>query len=138
MSDANKLLLQRWFEEVWNQQNEAAIDAMFAPDAKSHGFPDADSVLVGAEAFKAVQRNFCGAFPDLHVDVEEIMTDAERVAVRWKVTMTHTGDHLGFPATGKKATLAGSTFAIVRDGKILEGWNHMDLGGMVQKLQAAG
>jgi steroid delta-isomerase-like uncharacterized protein len=136
MSEANKLLLKRWYEEVWNQQSEAAIDAMFAPGGKSHGFPDADSVLVGAEAFKAVQRTFCGAFPDLHVDVEEIVTEGDRAAVRFKVTMTHTGDHLGFPASGKKTTLTGSTFVIVKDGKILEGWNYMDLGGMMQKLQA--
>ena len=137
MSEANKLLLKRWFEQVWNQQNEAAIDEMFTPGSKSHGFPDADSVLVDAEAFKAVRRNFCGAFPDLHVDVEEILTEGDRVAVRWKVTMTHTGNHLGFPASGKKATLAGSTFALAKDGKILEGWNYMDLGGLIQKLQAA-
>ena len=68
MSEANKLLIQRWFDEVWNQQSESAIDAMFHPQGKSHGFPDMDSVLVGPEAFKTVHRSFCGAFPDLHVD----------------------------------------------------------------------
>ncbi len=29
MSEANKLLLKRWFEQVWNQKSEAAIDEMF-------------------------------------------------------------------------------------------------------------
>ena len=72
MSEANKLLLKRWFEQVWNQKSEAAIDEMFSPQGKSHGFPDADAVLVGPEAFKAVHRTFCGAFPDLHIDVEDI------------------------------------------------------------------
>ncbi len=52
MSEANKLLLQRWFEQVWNQKSEAAIDEMFHPQGKSHGFPDADSVLVGPEGFQ--------------------------------------------------------------------------------------
>ena len=136
MSEANKLLVRRWFEQVWNQKSEAAIDEMLSPQGKSHGFPEADSVLVGAEAFKAVHRTFCGAFPDVHVDVVEIVAEGDRVAVRWRVSMTHLGDHLGFPASGKKTTLDGSSFLIVKDNQVTEGWNQMDLQAMMQKLQA--
>jgi predicted ester cyclase len=136
MSEANKLLLRRWFEEVWNHKSEAAIDEMFNKHGKSHGFPDADAVLVGPEGFKAVHRNFCGAFPDLHVDIEDILTEGDRVAVRWRVSMTHRGDHLGFPATGKKETLTGSSFLIVKGNQVMEGWNYMDLQAMMQRLQA--
>jgi predicted ester cyclase len=50
--------------------------------------------------------------------------------------MTHLGDHLGFPATGRKGTLEGSSFAIVKDNKVLEGWNQLDLQALMQKLQA--
>ena len=46
MSEANKLLLKRWFEEVWNQKSEAAIDEMFSKEGKSQGFPEPESVLV--------------------------------------------------------------------------------------------
>jgi predicted ester cyclase len=136
MSDANKLLLRRWFEQVWNQKSEAAIDEMFHPQGKSHGFPDADTVLLGPGPFKEVHRTFCGAFPDLHVDLEDIVTEGDRVAVRWRVSMTHLGDQLGFPATGKKGTLDGSSFLIVKDNLVMEGWNQMDLQALIQKLQA--
>jgi predicted ester cyclase len=136
MSEANKLLLQRWFEQVWNQKSEAAIDEMFSKQGRSHGFPDADAVLAGPEPFKAVHRTFVGAFPDLHVDIEDIVAEGDRVAVRWRVSMTHLGDHLGFPATGKKGTLDGSSFLIVKDNQVMEGWNQMDLQGLMQRLQA--
>jgi predicted ester cyclase len=136
VSEANKQLLRRWFQEVWNQKSEAAIDAMFHPQGKSHGFPDADSVLVGPEAFKAIHRIFCGAFPDTHLEVEEVIAEGDRVAVRWRVSMTHLGDHFGFLATGKEVTMAGSSFAIVKEGKLIEGWNYMDMGSLMQKLQA--
>jgi len=135
MSEANKLLIKRWFEQVWNQQSEAAIDEMFSPDGKSHGFPDAESVLVGPEPFKAIHRTFCGAFPDLHIDVEDIVAEGDRVAVRWRVSMTHLGDHLGFPSTGKKGTVDGSSFLIVKNNIIVEGWNQMNLQAFLQKLQ---
>ncbi len=94
-------------------------------------------MLVGPEGFKAVHRTFCGAFPDVHVDVEEIVTEGDRVAVRWRVSMTHLGDHFGFPASGKKETLVGSTFVIVEGNQITEGWNYMDIQALMQKLQAA-
>ena len=137
MSEANKLLVRRWFEQVWNQKSEAAIDEMLSPQGKSHGFPEADSVLVGREAFKAVHRTFCGAFPDVHVDVEETVAEGDRVAVRWRVSVTHLGDHLGFPATGKKETMAGSTFATVKGSQIVDGWNYMDMQALMQKLQSS-
>ena len=136
MSEANKLLVRRWFEQVWNQKSEAAIDEMFDPKGKSHGFPDPDSVLLGPEAFKGVHRTFCGAFPDLHVDVEDVIAEGDRVAVRWRVAMTHSGDHLGFAATGKKGTLDGSSFLIVKNNQVLEGWNQMDLQALMQKFRA--
>jgi predicted ester cyclase len=51
--------------------------------------------------------------------------------------MTHLGDHFGFPASGKKQAMSGSTFAIVKGSQIIEGWNFMDLSALMQKLQAA-
>ncbi|HEX4758291.1 MAG TPA: ester cyclase [Terracidiphilus sp.] len=136
MSDANKALAREWFEQVWNRKSEAAIDRLFHPQGKAHGFPDPNGVLVGPEAFKIVHRNFCGACPDLHVEVEDVLADGDRVAIRWKATMTHTGDHFGFPATGKKDALSGSSFIITDGHQILEGWNHMDLQALFLRLQS--
>ena len=101
MSNANRQLIHDWFELVWNQKSEAAIDRLFHPQGKAWGFPDPEGYLLGPEGFKTVHRTFCGAFPDLHMDIEDIVFDGDRAAIRWKATMTHTGDHLGFKATGK-------------------------------------
>jgi predicted ester cyclase len=49
--------------------------------------------------------------------------------------MTHTGDHLGFPASGKKASMAGSAFIIVKDGQIQDGWNYMDIQHLFAQLK---
>ena len=40
MSEENKKLVRRWFEEVWNQQNTDAIDQMFAPEARRTDSPN--------------------------------------------------------------------------------------------------
>ena len=48
--------------------------------------------------------------------------------------MHHTGDALGFAASGKHATLAGSSFMHLRDGKIFQGWNFMDFTKLALEL----
>jgi predicted ester cyclase len=138
MSEANKQLVMQWFEQVWNKKDESAIHRMFQPHGKSYGFPGPDDVLLGPGPFVEIHRSFCGAFPDLRFEMEDMVAEGDTVAIRWKTTFTHSGDSLGFPASGKKETLCGSSFIRVEDGKILEGWNHMDLGALFQRLQAPG
>jgi steroid delta-isomerase-like uncharacterized protein len=136
MSEQNKQLVRRWFEQVWNQQHESAIDEMFDPNGKAYGFPDAQSAL-GPEEFKSIHRIFVGAFPDIDVQIEDMVAEGDRVAVRWVVSMTHLGDHLGFPASGKTGRLDGSSFLVVRDGMIINGWNQMNLHALLSELQGA-
>lgn len=135
MSEANKQLVRRWFEEVWNQQREEAIDEMFAREGKAYGFPEPNSVLIGPESFKTVHRTFLGAFPDLHITLREIVTEGDRVAVAWTATMTHLGEHLGFAPTMKKETLDGSSFLTANGSQILEGTNYMEMQGLILRLK---
>jgi steroid delta-isomerase-like uncharacterized protein len=136
MSQANRIVARAWFEQVWNQKSAEAIDRMFAPHGKAYGFGGPDGVLDGPEAFKEAHRNFLAAFPDLHVDIEDMVAEGDHVAIRWKATMTHLGDGLGFPATGKKGELHGSSFIQVKGDQIVYGWNHMDMQALILHLQA--
>lgn len=132
---ANIALTHRWFEEVWNNGNLDTIDELFLPDGQAFGFPEPTSVLTGPEAFKSVVRGFASAFSAIQVHIEDIVTAANTVAVRWSATMTHSGDGLGFPPTGQTVTLEGASFMHLRDGKILNGWNHLDLTRLTLQLQ---
>jgi predicted ester cyclase len=136
MSEENKAIVQRWFEEVWNQGREETITELFDPNGRSMGFPEPQSIIQGPEEFKKNVRLFRGAFPDVHVVVDEVLAEGDRVAVRWTVTMTHLGDHLGFSPSGKRVSMGGSSFLRCAGGRILEGWNQMDFTKVSQELQA--
>lgn len=136
MSDQNKALARRWFEEVWNQGSEATIDELFHPQGKVYGFPDPDSVLTGPEGFKAVHRQFLDAFTNLHINIDELLAEGDRVAIRWTCTALHNGDGLGFPASGKKTRLLGSSFITCRNGQVTDAYNFMDLTRMTLQLQS--
>jgi steroid delta-isomerase-like uncharacterized protein len=132
---ANKDLAKRWFEEVWNQGRESAIDELFHPQGKAYGFPEPGSVLIGPEGFKAIHRQFHSAFTGIHITIDDLIAEGDRVAIRWTCTMTHNGDGLGFPATGKQTSFPGSSFITCRDGQLTDGWNFMDLTKMTLQLQ---
>lgn len=137
MSEANKQLVRRWFEEVWNQQKEEAIDEMFSPEGKAYGFPEPEPVLVGPEAFKKFHRQFLGAFPDIRITVRDIICEGDLVAVTWTARMTHLGDTLGFAPTLRKESLDGCSVLTVRGPQIQNGTNYMEMQGLVQRLKSA-
>jgi steroid delta-isomerase-like uncharacterized protein len=133
MSDANKQLIKRWFDEVWNKGRAEAIDEMFAPHGRAHGLSDDDSVI-GPNEFKTFHARFRGAFPDIVVVVEDMVAEGDKVAVRCSVRGKHTGDSLGFAATQTPVGFTGMVIVRVEDGKIVEAWNNFDFMSMNKQL----
>src|SRR3990170_943704 len=129
MSAENKALLRRWFEEVWNKGRTAAIDEILATNAVVHGL-GAD--LHGPAGFKAFHSAYRDAFPDVKLQIDDLIAERDTVAVRWSGTGTHRGEGLGFAATGRQVRFSGMTFARVEGGKLAEGWNSFDQLGMFQ------
>ncbi len=137
MSEENKALFRRWFEEVWNRGRAEAIDEMFAEDGVAHGLADAaGQPLRGPAGFRPFFRSFRDAFPDIEVVVEDVIAEGDKVAALCSVQATHGGDALGFAATGRAVEIGGMTFARVRGGKIVEAWNNFDFMAMFQQLGA--
>jgi steroid delta-isomerase-like uncharacterized protein len=131
MSTENKALIQRWFEEVWNQGRTAAIDEMLASDGIVHGL---GPTLRGPAEFKPFHATYRSAFPDVTFQMDQIVSEGDMVAARWSAAGTHRGDSLGFMATSRRAQFIGMSFTRIRDGKIVEGWNIFDQLGMLQQL----
>jgi hypothetical protein len=77
-------ILHRWFEEVWNQGRESAIDEMSYHDVHGHGLkaPDGNEVQ-SMEAFKAYYRQMRAALSDIHVTVEDVITEGDLTVARW-------------------------------------------------------
>ena len=137
MSEENKALIRRWFEEVWNKGRAEAIDEMFAEGAVAHGLADAGGQeLRGPAGFKPFFQTFRDAFPDIQVIVEDTVAEGDRVAARCTVRGRHQGDTLGFAATAKPTEFTGMSIVRVKDGKIVEAWNNFDFMAMFQQLGA--
>jgi len=107
MNEANKTLVRRWFEEVWNQGREETIDELFAPNGIGYGLGDTDVTLRGRAEFKPFVRNLRGALPDIHMTIKDLIAEGDKVTVRLDLQGTHKGDQLGVAATGRQVRIAG-------------------------------
>lgn len=135
MPDAYLTLAHQWFDEVWNQQCEATIDRLMTPDTVVYGLEgDTAAPMNGPDAFKVFYHSIIGAIPDIHIDVLETLQDGDLIAVRCKVSGTHTGNTLGVMATGKPVCFGGIAMMRVRDGLFVEAWNHFDFSKLYRQL----
>jgi predicted ester cyclase len=134
-TEKNKVLLRRWFDEVWNKRRPEAIDEMLASDAIVHGLSDdPESPLEGPSGFKPFHEIFRGAFADIEVVIEDMIAERDKVAARCSVRAKHAGDHLGIAATGAAVDFTGIAIVRVRDGKFVEAWNNFDFMRMNKQI----
>ncbi len=134
-AEQNKALVIRHYDESWNQQDEDAVDEIFAEDfvGYSSGSPEP---IKGREGVKQSLEGYLSAFPNLQMTIEETVADDDKVAVRWFAEGTHNGDFLGMPPTGKDVEVGGIDIFTVVDGQIKEAHGLYDHAGMMQQLGA--
>jgi steroid delta-isomerase-like uncharacterized protein len=137
VANRNCQVMRRWFDEVWNSGREDTIDELLAPNAPIQGLGAASETVVGTAGFREFYKQLRGAFRDINIVVNEAIGEGDLVAFRWIARATHTGGELGIPATNKKVTFTGMTFARIRGGKVIEAWNNWDMMGLMHQLGQA-
>jgi steroid delta-isomerase-like uncharacterized protein len=131
MTESERNLGERWFEQVWNQKRREAIAEMMRADTVLH---DGGTVATGPDGFYPFFDRLNAAFSDLRVDVQDSLAEGDRVCVRWICTAKHTGDGLGMAPTGSTIEVTGTTILRVADDKILEAWQNWDMLGMMEQV----
>ena len=133
MSDANKNVVRRLFEEVWNKGNLPVADELFAENYSHH---DSSTPEFGRGPGSEKKRAtlYRTAFPDVRLTVEDIIAEGETVTARWSCKGTHKGDLRGIAPTGKQFTISGISIARFTNGKIVEGWVNWDALDLMQQL----
>jgi predicted ester cyclase len=124
--------MRRWFDEVWNKRQEAAIDELMASDAVAHGL--GPEPLRGSAAFKPFFRAFGQAFPDLHIDIVRTVTEGDLIVTHIQATGRHLGEGIGGAATNQPVAFQGMVIAQVRNGQIIQGWNCIDFLTLYQQI----
>src|SRR5918996_1947491 len=126
-------IARRWFEEVWNDNRDEAIEELMHPQAVFH--MEGAEVRTPAE-FRQMRDSFMRAFPGLRIEIEDVIADGDQAVVRWQMSAKHGGSGFGEPATQQPVSVRGMSWAVVRDGKVIEGFDSWDIGGLMRTIGA--
>lgn len=121
MSEQLKDVVRDYYARVINGRDLDAVDQFFVDERLVEG--------VRSGCFRYFE-----AFPDMHVSLDELIAEGDRVFLRSTLTGTHDGEYKGIPATGRHvATECAEVFRIV-DGKFAGYWCLTNVAGLMRQL----
>ena len=106
--------------------------AMYSNTVIHHGF--SSRIRPGVTGLKDHYTHLLKAFPDMRIEIEDIIAQGEKVVHRFTFYGTHRGDFLGFAATGKLVTAPGIHINLFADGKCIEVRSVLDTFRFLPKL----
>jgi steroid delta-isomerase-like uncharacterized protein len=129
----NKQLLRRYYEEVLTTGRLDVLEAIAQPDYIEHNpFPGHGQ---GLEGLRQRVNTLRGGL-NQQFTLELLIAEGDKVAVLWTARGTQVGDFMGLPATGKSYTIQGVDIHELRDGRMAQHWDVVDMYGFLIQLGA--
>lgn len=137
MSAEQNIAIIKGAVDAVNARDFAALAKVGHPEFKRHDLAGALPEVSGATGATDLIQLILRAMPDMHIDITQIFATDDRVAVHQFITGTHQGELLGVPGTGKRVEVHQVNLYRVKDGKIAETWQLLDVWGLMRQLGKA-
>ncbi|HLF67725.1 MAG TPA: ester cyclase [Gaiellaceae bacterium] len=121
MAEDGKVLVRSYYDRVINGRDLDAVGEFFTDERLVEG--------VRRGCFSYLQ-----AFPDLHVSVDDLIAEGDRVFCRSTMTGTHDGEYKGIPATGRHIAAESAEVFRIADGKFVGYWCLANVAGLMRQL----
>ena len=121
MSEQNKQVVRDYYERVINGRDLDAVQEFFIDERMVEG--------VRSGCFRYFE-----AFPDLHVALDDLIAEDDRVFLRSTLTGTHDGEYKGIPATGRHVATECAEIFRVADGRFVGYWCLTNVAGLMRQL----
>jgi steroid delta-isomerase-like uncharacterized protein len=131
--EENKQLVRR-YQEIYNNNNLEALSEVLADNLLTPRI--LPGVPPGLEGARAAHRIMLLGFPDYQTVIEDLIAEGDKVAARFTMTGTHTGDFMGIPPTGTQVKFSGMFIVRINEGKIVEHWGEEDSVSLLIQLGA--
>lgn len=132
MSKQHEKLVAKLFQNVWNEGKLTVLKEILSTEFTVHF---TIGTMQGLKAFENVITAWRTAFPDIHHDVDEIISTSDKVIVRWHGSGTHKGIFMGLVPTGHKMSYSGITIFNVKNDKFTDAWVHADMLNIMKDLK---
>ena len=128
--DANKQLVRRFTDELYNQRKKDRIEAYVHPDFVDHS-PGTGPESRGIDYVKDQWERNYAAFPDLRFELLDVLAEGDKVVARWKSDGTFSGTLSGATGHDQNVSVQGVSIFRIQDGKMIESWDFVDRVGML-------
>ena len=131
----NKATFRRMQDAINTRDAELVsrtIDEVFEPDVLIR--TPLRLEVTGVEAVRQVWATLLRAFPDLHISIEDMIAEGDKVVCRNVVTGTHQGEYMGLPPTGRSVTYNEIFILRFVNGRIAETWGVVDVFAQMKQL----
>ena len=129
MSELNKALVRRYYDEVLNQRRLQVFDELASPNFVSY-LTSGD--YINLQVYKQAIAGSLAAMPDLQVSIQDQIAEGDKVVTRWMVKGTPQVEFAGIKPTGKALTITAIHIHRVQDGKLVEHWEAINLHSVKQ------
>jgi steroid delta-isomerase-like uncharacterized protein len=130
--EENKTVMRRILTEIVNQGNLALAEELVAPDYvyRAPGSPE----YHGPNGMRDLVSSYRSAFPDLQLEIQEMIAEGDKVVTHYTLRGTHQGNLEGIPPTGKQMVTPAIIISTFRDGKLIEEYEVIDTLDMLTQL----
>ena len=137
LTDDNKAIVRRFYEELWNERRVEIAGEIIAADCVTHQLRagvDDGGTLRTPEMLREHIAAWLAGFPDLHFTIEGLIAEGDRVVSHTRMRATHTGTWLGIAPTGREVSLPMIVIQRIAGGEIAEDWVLGESLGFYQQL----
>ena len=113
-------------ESAVEQMNAGNVDGyleLYADDLTVHGYPPGVEGKAGVSEF---YRSFRKAISDFELTIEDVISDGDKVAGRYRIRGKHADELMGVPASGNDIDVEGQSFFRFENGRVAERWQSLD------------
>jgi predicted ester cyclase len=121
VSEENKALVRRYYDQILNGRELETLPSFWADE----------------QMIEPVRRgcfSYFTAFPDLHVSIDELIAEGDKVFCRSTMTGTHDGEYKGIPPTGRHVSGESAEVFRIVDGRIAGYWCLANVAGLMRQL----
>ena len=101
-------------------------------DVHNPGLPDGN--VHTRDAWEAYANEVKQAFPDFHIEIEDMLVGGTTVMNEVRITGTHEGEFKGVPPTSREVEVRAMNRYRVEDGRVEEWYNYYDTGDFKEQL----
>ncbi|KKM65334.1 hypothetical protein LCGC14_1492300 [marine sediment metagenome] len=130
---SSRQVSRRYFD-AWNSGDISLVDDVFAPDFLIHDAASPMLLSMGPAGVKERIRAYRAAMPDLHISIEDVIAENDRVVTRWVLRGGHSGRFEGVDGEGASVEVSGTTIHRIRNSQIVEQWVNWDTDALRRQM----